>query len=114
MWQPQNPGEAPLPVLDRLTPDVLTVHFQQVEHTKDSARVSAMAPDEIEHCEPIVVANNGLAIVPEYQLGVGGVAATFDSKENAATGHEAVLEIDLAGNGAPGAQGPTGEQGPAG
>jgi hypothetical protein len=57
------------------------------------------------------LSNNGLAIVPEYQLGVGGVAATFDSKENAATGHEAVLEIDLAGNGATGAQGPAGPQG---
>ncbi len=55
--------------------------------------------------------NHGIALLPQFTLGVGGVVAGFDSKENGATGHEPTLEIVLAGSGAPGPQGPAGPKG---
>ena len=55
--------------------------------------------------------NNGLALVPQFTLGVGGIVASFDSKENAASSHEPVLDIVLVGNGAAGPQGTAGVQG---
>jgi len=61
--------------------------------------------------------NNGLALVPEFTLGIGGIVANFDSKENAATSHEPVLDIVLVGNGEagpPGIAGPKGDIGPTG
>ena len=61
-----------------------------------------------------VLANNGVAIVPQFTLGVGGIVADFDSKENSITSHEPVLEITLVGTGQPGPQGPIGLTGPKG
>jgi hypothetical protein len=42
-------------------------------------------------------ANYGIALVPQFTLGVGGVVASFDSKENAASSHEPVLDVVLDG-----------------
>ena len=54
--------------------------------------------------------NFGLKFKP-----VGSTDFTIDTKENSATSHPAVLQVDLAGPaGATGAQGPVGPQGPAG
>ncbi len=61
-----------------------------------------------------VLPNHGLAVVPQFTLGAGGVVAAFDSKENGATGHEPKLEILLAGTGEPGPQGPAGPRGETG
>ena len=58
-------------------------------------------------------ANNGLAIVAN--AGTPAVTLSFDSKENTATSHPAVLEIHLIGPAGPqGPQGPQGAQGPQG
>ena len=61
-----------------------------------------------------VIPNHGIAITPDFAIGVRGIVAAFDSKENAATGHEPSIEISLAGNGATGPQGPVGAEGPVG
>jgi hypothetical protein len=54
--------------------------------------------------------NFGLKFKP-----VGSTDFTIDTKENSATSHPAVLQVDLApGTGATGPQGPVGAQGPAG
>ncbi len=56
--------------------------------------------------------NNGLQIVPA--LTAPNTVVFLDSKENTATGHAAQLDLVLVRQGAPGAQGSTGPQGPAG
>ena len=60
--QPQQPGEPALAVLDRLAPDVLAVHLEQVERTEDRAGVGPVAADEVEHGQAVVVADDGLAV----------------------------------------------------
>ena len=45
VWQPQQPGEPPLAVLDRLGPNVLAVHLEQIERTQHGAGVGAMPAD---------------------------------------------------------------------
>jgi len=57
---------------------------------------------------PISIANKGIALV-----GNATANFAFDSKEFNGTGHEAMLEIELAG-GVKGATGPTGPRGPQG
>ena len=58
--------------------------------------------------------NHGVALLPEFMPGLSGVSAGFDSKENAATGHEPVIEISLFNTGAPGPQGVQGIAGSVG
>jgi Collagen triple helix repeat (20 copies) len=58
-----------------------------------------------------VIPNHGIAIVPQFALGLGGASVVFNSKENVATGHEPELQIVFAGNGAQGIPGPQGMQG---
>ena len=41
---------------------ILSIHFKQVERTKDRARVFSVTPDEIEDGKAILVADDGLAI----------------------------------------------------
>jgi hypothetical protein len=60
--QPQQPGQPALAILDRLTPDVLAVHLEQVERTEDRAGVGSMAADEIEDGQAAVFADDSLAI----------------------------------------------------
>src|SRR5207249_12248877 len=52
--------------------------------------------------------NNGLAVVST------GAIVFFDSKETTKTSHEPLVEISLAGSGAPGPSGPTGPTGDTG
>ena len=55
--------------------------------------------------------NNGIVL----RADIGSrLEVEFDSKENKATAHEPVLEIELAGVGSVGSQGPVGPQGPIG
>ena len=60
--QPQQLGQPALSVLDRLGPNVLAVHLEQIERTQHRAGVSAMPADEIEHRQAVVVANDCLTV----------------------------------------------------
>ena len=60
--EPQQPGEPALAVLDRLAPDVLAVHLEQVERTEDRPCAGAVAPDEVKHSQSAIVANDGFAV----------------------------------------------------
>jgi hypothetical protein len=54
MWEPQQPGEPALAILDRLASDIFAVHLEQVEGV--GAAVAAMAADQIERRQPVVAA----------------------------------------------------------
>ena len=58
----EQSGQPALAVLDWLSPDVLAVHLEQIERAKDSAGVSAMSAYQIEHCQAIVVADDGFSV----------------------------------------------------
>ena len=60
--QPQQPGQPTFAVLDRLAPDVLAVHLEEIERAQDGAHVGGVAADDVEHGEPIVVADDCLAV----------------------------------------------------
>src|SRR4029077_14475137 len=60
--QAQQPGQPALALLDRLTPDVLAVHLEQIEGTENRAAVGGMAADEIEHGQATVIADDGLTV----------------------------------------------------
>jgi hypothetical protein len=55
MREPPQAGEPTLAVLDGLPADILAVPFQQVERAQDRAAVAAVAPDQIEHGQAVVV-----------------------------------------------------------
>jgi YVTN family beta-propeller protein len=57
------------------------------------------------------VPNHGIVLLPQFTPGIGGLVAAFDSKENSATGHEAILDVVLAEPGPEGPQGPKGDPG---
>ena len=65
-------------------------------------------------------ANYGIALVPQFTFGVGGIVASFDSKENAASSHEPMLDValdnghDAGPQGEPGPKGESGSSGPQG
>jgi hypothetical protein len=62
MWEPQQLDESPLAILNRLAPDILTIHLEQIEGTEDRATVTAAAADEVEHRHPGVVTNDRLRV----------------------------------------------------
>jgi hypothetical protein len=62
VWKPQQPRQPALSVLDRLAPDVLAAHLEQVERAENRTGVGGVAADEVEHRKPAVVGDNGLAV----------------------------------------------------
>jgi hypothetical protein len=62
VWKPQQTRQPALSVLDRLAPDVLAVHLEQVERAENRVDIGRVSADEVEHREPAVVADNGLAV----------------------------------------------------
>jgi hypothetical protein len=49
-------------LLDRASPQIPSVEFQQVERAKDRGRFAAMAPDQLKDGKPVLIADDGLAI----------------------------------------------------
>ena len=60
--QPQQPGQPALAVLDRLAPDVLAVHLEQVKPAEDCSGVGPVPADEVEHRKPAGIADDGLPV----------------------------------------------------
>jgi hypothetical protein len=48
--------------LERLASYVLAVDLEQIERAEDRVRIASVAADQIEHGQPIVVADDRLAI----------------------------------------------------
>jgi len=59
---PQQVSQAALTVFNSLAPYVFAVYFKQVERTKDRARITSVAADEIKHSKTVIVANDSLTV----------------------------------------------------
>jgi len=59
---PQQVSQAALTVFNSLAPYVFAVYFKQVERTKDRARITSVAADEIKHSKSVIVENNSLTV----------------------------------------------------
>ena len=60
--KPQQRSKPPLAILDWLSPKVLTVHLEEVERAEDRAGSCAVAADQIERRQAIVVAYDGFPV----------------------------------------------------
>ena len=83
MRQPQQPGQPPFAILDRLAPEVFAVYLEQVERAEDRAGIGSVAADEIEHGQAAVVADDGLAVDMQDLTGNSSIAAVTSGKRSA-------------------------------
>ena len=58
----QEPGEPMFALLDRHPTQILSIDLKQVEGAQDCVGMIAVAPDQIEHSETIIVAGDRFAI----------------------------------------------------
>ena len=64
-WLSQQPGELVLALLNRQPAKVHTVKLQQIEGAQHRLGAMTGAPDQLEHREPIVIGDDGLAVDQE-------------------------------------------------